>query len=271
MGRLPTPGNDAGRWGEILNGFLLTEHNIDGTHDTSKVLSAPSEGGKVLISDPLSVTGVAWTTLTPADVGMGNVTNDAQLKTTDIDTDTTLGANSDAKVPSQKAVKTYVASQIPAIPNLNWGNIAGTLSNQTDLQQSLNAKMDLASAQTVSGTKTFTEPQTFGAATDAFTQAVQIQRNSTVIGSLDTNGNDLNVRSRGGRDLRLGNATTSDLIRITHAGAVIINNNSLRISTSKTPSSATAAGTAGDICWDANYIYVCIATNTWRRAALGSW
>jgi hypothetical protein len=31
---------------------------------------------------------------------------------------------------------------------------------------------------------------------------------------------------------------------------------------------STSAGTAGDICWDANYIYVCTATNTWKRAAL---
>jgi hypothetical protein len=27
-------------------------------------------------------------------------------------------------------------------------------------------------------------------------------------------------------------------------------------------------GTAGQITWDANYIYVCVATNTWKRAAL---
>jgi hypothetical protein len=27
-------------------------------------------------------------------------------------------------------------------------------------------------------------------------------------------------------------------------------------------------GTAGQITWDANYIYVCVATNTWKRASL---
>jgi hypothetical protein len=31
---------------------------------------------------------------------------------------------------------------------------------------------------------------------------------------------------------------------------------------------ANAAGIAGEICWDSNYIYVCVATNTWKRAAL---
>jgi hypothetical protein len=39
----------------------------------------------------------------------------------------------------------------------------------------------------------------------------------------------------------------------------------------KTPSSASASGTAGQIRWDANYIYVCTATNTWKRVALSTW
>jgi len=37
------------------------------------------------------------------------------------------------------------------------------------------------------------------------------------------------------------------------------------------PSSSTATGTAGQIKYDAFYIYVCIATNTWKRASLSSW
>ena len=31
---------------------------------------------------------------------------------------------------------------------------------------------------------------------------------------------------------------------------------------------ANATGTAGQICWDSNYIYVCTATNTWKRAEI---
>ena len=38
-----------------------------------------------------------------------------------------------------------------------------------------------------------------------------------------------------------------------------------------TPSSSSATGTAGQIAWDGNYVYVCTATNTWKRAALSSW
>ena len=39
----------------------------------------------------------------------------------------------------------------------------------------------------------------------------------------------------------------------------------------KTPASASATGVAGTITWDANYIYCCIATDTWRRVAHATW
>ena len=38
-----------------------------------------------------------------------------------------------------------------------------------------------------------------------------------------------------------------------------------------TPASAAATGTAGQIRWDADYIYVCTATNTWKRVAISTW
>ena len=37
------------------------------------------------------------------------------------------------------------------------------------------------------------------------------------------------------------------------------------------PVSSTATGTTGQISWDANYIYVCVNTNTWKRVALTTW
>lgn len=37
------------------------------------------------------------------------------------------------------------------------------------------------------------------------------------------------------------------------------------------PASATATGTTGEIRVDANYIYICTATNTWKRVAIATW
>jgi hypothetical protein len=50
-----------------------------------------------------------------------------------------------------------------------------------------------------------------------------------------------------------------------------VNSNTLRLRTARTPASATATGNAGDVCWDADYIYICTATNTWKRAAIITW
>lgn len=45
----------------------------------------------------------------------------------------------------------------------------------------------------------------------------------------------------------------------------------LRLRTPKTPASAGAAGNAGDICWDTSNIYVCVATNTWKKIGIATW
>ncbi|MNO91467.1 hypothetical protein D3C76_830110 [compost metagenome] len=55
------------------------------------------------------------------------------------------------------------------------------------------------------------------------------------------------------------------------SAALDVNGNNMRLRTAKTPASATATGNAGEICWDANYVYVCVAANTWKRSALATW
>ena len=50
-----------------------------------------------------------------------------------------------------------------------------------------------------------------------------------------------------------------------------VNSDSIRVRTAKTPANAAATGVAGEICWDASYIYICTATNTWKRAAIATW
>lgn len=47
--------------------------------------------------------------------------------------------------------------------------------------------------------------------------------------------------------------------------------NSGVVSYTAVPATLTSSGTAGEIAYDSNYIYVCTATNTWKRAALSSW
>lgn len=44
-----------------------------------------------------------------------------------------------------------------------------------------------------------------------------------------------------------------------------------RIPSPSVPASASSAGSPGDLAWDSSYIYVCVATDTWKRAAIGTW
>lgn len=39
----------------------------------------------------------------------------------------------------------------------------------------------------------------------------------------------------------------------------------------RTPASSTAPGTVGEMCWDADYLYLCVATDTWKRTPLTAW
>lgn len=66
-------------------------------------------------------------------------------------------------------------------------------------------------------------------------------------------------------------STTQTKLHGTATSVGIISGDRLRIVNAKTPASASAAGTAGDICWDASYLYICTATNTWRRIAHATW
>jgi hypothetical protein len=70
---------------------------------------------------------------------------------------------------------------------------------------------------------------------------------STPTSTLDVNGN-ANIR---------GNLTLSGT-------SVIIN-------TSLVPATASADGLPGQIAWGPSYVYVCVALNTWKRAALSTW
>jgi hypothetical protein len=50
-----------------------------------------------------------------------------------------------------------------------------------------------------------------------------------------------------------------------------VNGDRIRVGTAKTPATSGATGTTGEIAWDADYIYVCTATNTWKRSAIATW
>jgi hypothetical protein len=67
----------------------------------------------------------------------------------------------------------------------------------------------------------------------------------------------------------LNNPSTTYKLDVT--GKVRITDNQIIVTTAQTPATASSTGTQGTICWDAGFIYVCTATNTWVKAALATW
>ena len=76
--------------------------------------------------------------------------------------------------------------------------------------------------------------------------------NETDVFTIDTSGN-----------VGIGTSSPTTLLDV--------NADTIRVRTARTPASASATGATGEICWDANYIYVCTATNTWKRTAISTW
>lgn len=73
---------------------------------------------------------------------------------------------------------------------------------------------------------------------------------------------------------------TTEVMRISTGGGLGINcvptvyldvdATTMRLRQARTPATGSA-GAVGEICWDSGYVYVCVATNTWKRATLNAY
>jgi len=50
-----------------------------------------------------------------------------------------------------------------------------------------------------------------------------------------------------------------------------VSTGSLTVSSPAVPGAANASGVAGTVAWDADYIYICVSTDTWKRAEISTW
>jgi hypothetical protein len=117
-----------------------------------------------------------------------------------------------------------------------------------------------------------------------------LEQTGTVIGGItraavwETGGsasNDLAIAAGSGNNIRffVNNSTTAaGAITPTGLNSVAIGAttpstgafSTLNVQTG-TPASSSATGIAGAIEWDSSYLYVCTATNTWKRVAIATW
>jgi len=126
----------------------------------------------------------------------------------------------------------------------------------------------LLAVQNNAGSNTFVIDSTGAPFASAFYNIVGL---SQLSGSLDLfNGGTIRFSSTaqqgGAKDLGLARDAAGRL-RVsdgsTGLGQIMI--------ASSTPASAAATCAAGTVVWDSGFVYVCVATDTWKRAAIATW
>lgn len=141
MARLPVPGSDDGKWGEILNEYLSVSHdetgllkpsavskttlgldNVDNTADVDKPISTAVQTALSAKADSSSLTPITTKLDTiEANADVTDATNVAAAGAVMKSDNTATGinfvvdedamtSNSDTKVPTQQSVKAYVDS-----------------------------------------------------------------------------------------------------------------------------------------------------------------
>jgi hypothetical protein len=67
----------------------------------------------------------------------------------------------------------------------------------------------------------------------------------------------------------LNSLTTTNLVVLSSLNTLTTTN--LTILSTTAPTLSTNSGVTGTLKWDADYLYICVATDTWKRVALSGW
>lgn len=97
----------------------------------------------------------------------------------------------------------------------------------------------------------------------------------TVIGSISATGtlygDNVEIGGNSGATTVFVGSSSVGINTETPLATLDVSGSNIRISETKTPAGSGADGVQGEICWDSDYLYVCVATNTWKRTTLQSW
>jgi hypothetical protein len=147
-------------------------------------------------------------------------------------------------------------SQVEFYNGLGWIGVTSTVTSQQIVGDNVNSTFTLDQNSTnvgvlVSINGTIQQP----------TVAYTVSGNQITFSEVPLSSDTIDIRYLGGL-ATLNNTLTDDL---TVSGNITLSG---ILSAPQTTKASNAIGTVGQICWDANYIYVCTATNTWKRSPL---
>jgi hypothetical protein len=237
--------------------------NIDGTTDWQVgdwIISNGTTWEKIDNTDAVSsVAGrTGAVTLTSSDVGLGNVANALQFLASNVDTDNTLTANSDSKVASQKAIKAFIASYAATVGHNHDSNYEAKNSN-------IQSHIADATVHVTPADKTNWNAKASTDAVTTSTNGLMIASDKVKLNAIADNANNYTHPANHSPSIITqdsSNRFVSDSEKSTWNG---------KLSWSSVPASATSTGTAGQVSYDDDYLYVCVATNKWKRIPMATW
>lgn len=184
MARLPVPGGDDGTWGDVLNQFLLTSHNADGSLSASALPDGSVTNPKIVdgtISEA-KLDGAVQTKLNAVGGGdpvvggdLSGVASNAQIVAGAVGvTELAAGAITDAKVSASAAIaQSKIANLTSDLANKASTTHTHAIADTTNLQTALDTKADetitVTGATSLTGGGDLTSSRTIALVNDAAT------------------------------------------------------------------------------------------------------
>jgi hypothetical protein len=69
----------------------------------------------------------------------------------------------------------------------------------------------------------------------------------------------------------VGNIAQANVVTTASESGFTVNKGAFVVAANSAPAANNSTGVAGTIAWDGDYVYVCVATDTWKRANLSTW
>ena len=197
------------------------------------------------------------------------------------------GTNNITIVPPSSVSINGVTYSIAGTGIVIAGNFGGiTLvsdgTNWTALRLSFNGSDDVADGEAISLSTAVSYFATEGDETSTLAGGTEGQVKTLImsayVGSMTVNvGNAGWVVGSGAGDVVFDQKGDSCTLQFINSAWYMVSNNGCKFGSSTPvfaatiPGTASSTGKAGTIAYDSSYLYVCIATNTWKRVGLATW
>jgi hypothetical protein len=255
----------------LANGTLQVGHEEVGTGVTVKISTITDNSVPLLVKTPgneilLAATG-------SGNVLVGGLHLDAKLNVSGSDTDKLISAAGTSRGVAfyvSASGETYISGSVrlkDVEPNIYFSGSTGAVLGQIGYNSANNLVLqnNFNNQHIVFKTNDNGTIKEGLRIDGAVPEVVVNQTSDSLVDFRVESDNNTHMLFVDGSADKIGINTDAPIVKLD------INDNTIRVRTPGTPSSASDIGAQGEIRWDADYIYVCVATDTWKRVAIGTW